>query len=67
MLIVFVLGALRAPVIGSFQVAVGLPAKRPGLPDDAVCGHFFLAVLWKRANAPGVLACMGYGVRAVPA
>lgn len=57
--VVFVFGALWAPVIGNFtSLWVYLQSVSAYLMMPFAC-IFFLAVLWKRINTPGVLTCIG--------
>ena len=57
-LLVFVLGALWAPLIGSFgNLWIYLQSVQAYLMMP-FAGIFFAGVLWKRANAQGVMACL---------
>ena len=57
-LLVFILGALWAPLIGSFgNLWIYLQTVQAYLMMP-FAGIFFAGVLWKRANAQGVVACL---------
>ena len=58
-IVVFILGALWAPVIGNFKsLWVYLQTVQAYLMMPFAC-IFFLAVFWKRTNTPAVLTCIG--------
>ncbi len=57
-LVVFVMGAFWAPIIGGYNsLFIYLQNVSAYLMMPFAC-IFFFAVLWKRVNTPGVLACM---------
>ena len=58
-LVVFILGALWAPVIGQSKSMFIYLQNVSAYLMMPFAGIFLLAVFWKRINTPGVLACMG--------
>jgi Na+/proline symporter len=56
-LVVFVLGAIWAPIIGRFPSLFIYLQNVQAYMMMPFAGIFFLGVLWKRATAAGVLAC----------
>jgi len=65
-LVVFVLGALWAPVVGSFaSLWIYLQTVQAYLMMP-LAGVFFAGVLWRRVNASGVYACVGTSLLVCP-
>ncbi len=57
-LTIFVLGALWAPIIGQFKSLFVYLQMVQAYLMMPFAGIFFMAVLWKRTNTIGVMACM---------